>query len=130
MEVGDGSKIVAGPAWYWGVNKDKEQEVIDASIQFLTWMYTDEEAMTAIIDDFEFIPAYTNFSSDDISDPLSNDIYTYLTNGQTVPWSIIFIQMDTDKIFFGVQFQAYAADQISWAEFTDQLKSSWAQERQ
>ncbi len=130
MQVGDGSKIVAGPAWYWGVNKDKEQEVIDASIQFLTWMYTDEEAMTAIIDDFEFIPAYTNFSSDDISDPLSNDIYTYLTNGQTVPWVHNSYPDGYGQNIFGVQFQAYAVDQISWNEFTDQLKSSWAQERQ
>ncbi|OTN75814.1 hypothetical protein A5886_000890 [Enterococcus sp. 8G7_MSG3316] len=123
------SKIVAGPAWFWGVNKDKDQEVIDASIEFLTWMYTDEEAMDAIINDFEFIPAYTNFSSDAITDPLSKEIYTYLSDGRTVPWVHNSYPDGYGQNVFGVNLQAYAANQLSWSDFTDVLKTSWAEER-
>lgn len=122
-------KIVAGPAWYWGVNKDKDQEVIDASIEFLNWMYTDEEAMAYIINDFEFIPAYTNFSSEDITDPLSNEIYTYLSDGNTVPWVHNSYPDGYGQNTFGVNLQAYAADQISWDEFTSTLKTTWNNER-
>lgn len=122
-------KIVAGPAWYWGVNKDKDQEVIDASIEFLNWMYTDEEAMASIINDFEFIPAYTNFSSEDITDPLSNEIYTYLSDGNTVPWVHNSYPGGYGQNTFGVNLQAYAADQISWDEFTSTLKTTWNNER-
>lgn len=121
-------KIVAGPAWYWGVNKDKDQEVIDASIEFLNWMYTDEEAMASIINDFEFIPAYTNFSSEDITDPLSNEIYTYLSDGNTVPWVHNSYPDGYGQNTFGVNLQAYAADQISWDEFTSTLKTTWNNE--
>ena len=122
-------KIVAGPAWYWAVNKDKDQEVIDASIEFLTWMYTDEEAMDSIINDFEFIPAYTNFSSDAITDPLSNEIYTYLSEGNTVPWVHNSYPDGYGQNAFGVNLQAYAAGEISWDEFVTTLKTTWNEER-
>ncbi len=129
IEASGESNIVAGPAWYWGVNKDKDQAVIDASIEFLTWMYTDEQAMTAIVDEFQFIPAYTNFSSEAINDPLSKEIYTYLSEGKTVPWVHNSYPDGFGQNIFGVQIQAYAADRISWEEFIDTLQTSWTQER-
>ncbi|MGM0122805.1 raffinose/stachyose/melibiose transport system substrate-binding protein [Enterococcus sp. AZ194] len=122
-------KIVAGPAWYWGVNKDKDQKVIDASIDFLTWMYTDKEAMDAIINDFDFIPAYTNFSSDDITDPLSNKIYTYLADGKTVPWVHNSYPDGFGQNVIGVQVQAYTAGKIPWSEFVDTVTTTWSEER-
>lgn len=122
-------KIVAGPAWYWGINKDKEQKVIDASIEFLTWMYTDQEAMDAIINQFDFIPAYTNFSSDKITDPLSNQIYTYLAEGKTVPWVHNSYPDGFGQNVIGVQVQAYTAAQVSWKEFTKTLTTTWKEER-
>lgn len=122
-------KIVAGPSWYWGVNSQKDQAEIDASIEFLTWMYTDEEAMASIIDDFEFIPAYTNFDSENINDPLSQTIYTYLSDGLTVPWVHNSYPDGYGENVVGVQMQAYASDQISWDEFVDTLVKDWEQAR-
>lgn len=122
-------KIVAGPAWYWGVNKDKDQKVIDASIEFLTWMYTDEEAMDSIINEFDFIPAYTNFSSDKITDPLSNKIYTYLADGKTVPWAHNSYPDGFGQNVIGVQVQAYTADQINWDDFVKTVTTTWKDER-
>lgn len=122
-------KIVAGPAWYWGVNKDKDQEKIDAGIEFLDWMYTDKEAMDAIINEFDFIPAYTNFSSDDITDPLSNKIYSYLSDGKTVPWAHNSYPDGFGQNVIGVQVQAYTADKLSWDDFTKTLTTTWAEER-
>lgn len=122
-------KIVAGPAWYWGVNKDKDQAKIDAGIEFLTWMYTDEEAMDAIINDFDFIPAYTNFSSDDIIDPLSNKIYSYLADGLTVPWAHNSYPDGFGQNVIGVQVQAYMADKITWNDFVETITTTWQEER-
>ncbi|MBP1042529.1 carbohydrate ABC transporter substrate-binding protein [Vagococcus sp. BWB3-3] len=131
MFVAEGQgKIVAGPAWYWGVNKDKDEKKIEASIDFLTWMYSDKEAMDAIINDFDFIPAYTNFSSEQITDPLSNKIYTYLADGQTVPWVHNSYPDGFGQNVIGVQVQAYTAEQISWKEFTKMLTTTWKEERQ
>lgn len=129
VEEGTEGKIVAGPAWYWGINKDKEQEKIDASIEFLDWMYTNEEAMDSIINDFAFIPAYTNFSSDKIIDPLSNKIYSYLVDGNTVPWVHNSYPDGFAQNIIGVQVQAYTAGETSWDDFVDTIITTWRDER-
>ncbi|MFD2386788.1 hypothetical protein [Enterococcus rivorum] len=49
-------------------------------------MYTDKEAMKVVTDEMEYIPAYTNFSADSISDPTSKEIFNYLSEGNVVPW--------------------------------------------
>ncbi len=77
-------------------------------------MYTDEQAMTAIVDEFQFIPAYTNFSSDAINDPLSKEIYTYLSEGKTVPWVHNSYPDGFGKMYWRLQIcERYAFDRIS-----------------
>lgn len=122
-------KIVAGPAWYWGVNSNNDQKTIDASIEFVKWMYTDEEAMDLIINDFEFIPAYTNFSSDEISDPLSKEIYNYLGEGKTVPWVHNSYPDGFGPNTIAVEVQSYAAGKTTWEELVNKTIEIWAGER-
>lgn len=129
VEEGSEGTVVAGPAWYWCVNKNKDQDVIDASITFLEWMYTDEEAMDMIVNDFEFIPAYTNFSSDDITDPLSKEIYQYLSDGKTVPWVHNSYPDGYALNVVGVDLQSYAAGKMDWDGFKTDLMDKWAEER-
>ena len=122
-------KIVAGPAWYWCVNSNKDQKEIDASIEFLKWMYTDEDAMDAIVNEFDFIPAYTNFSSDSITDPVSNEIYTYLSDGKTVPWVHNSYPDGFGQNTIGVELQSYAAGKTSWDDFKIKLIDTWNNDR-
>ncbi|MGX6978894.1 ABC transporter substrate-binding protein [Vagococcus elongatus] len=122
-------KIVAGPAWYWCVNSNKSEKEIEASIEFINWMYTDEEAMTSIVDDFDFIPAYTNFSSDDIKDPLSKEIYRYLSDGKAVPWVHSSYPDGYGQNIIGVEIQSYAAENSTWEELSKKLIDTWNTER-
>lgn len=122
-------KITAGPAWYWAVNSNHDQATIDASIEFLTWMYTNEDAMASIINEFEFIPAYTNFENEDITDPVSQKIFDYLSNDLTVPWVHNSYPEGYGENTLGVQLQAYTAEQITWDEFTSKLIEVWNSER-
>lgn len=130
VENEDDGKIVAGPSWYWVVNSNNDSEQIDASIEFLNWMYTDEESMDAILNEFDFIPAYTNFSSDDIEDPLSNKIFEYLNNNSTVPWVHNSYPYGFGEQTIGVNLQAYTAEQITWDEFVNETISIWNEERE
>lgn len=123
-------KIAAGPAWYWAVNSNKDQAVIDASIEFLTWMYTNENAMDSIINEFDFIPAYTNFENEDITDPVSQTIFDYLSNELTVPWVHNSYPDGFGENTVGVQLQAYTAEQIEWDEFTENIIEVWNSERE
>lgn len=122
-------KIAAGAPWYWVVNENKDQKVIDASIEFLTWMYTDEGSMDDILNEFDFIPAYTNFSSDDIVDPVSDKVFTYVNDGEVVPWVHNSYPDGFGENVIGVNLQAYVADQISWEEYNKIIKETWENER-
>lgn len=122
-------KIVAGPAWYWAVNSKKSKAEVAASEKFIEYMYTDKNAMKQIVDDFQFIPAYTNFSSDDIKDPLSKEIYTYLSDKKTVPWVHNAYPDGFAENVVGVQVQAYAADKTDWPKFTKTITDTWAEKR-
>ncbi|WP_202914431.1 ABC transporter substrate-binding protein [Streptococcus sp. S784/96/1] len=122
-------KIVAGPAWYWCVNSSTSKDEREAAITFLTWMYTDKEAMSDVLNEFNFIPAYTNFVKDEITEPLSNTIYTYLTDGNTVPWVHNSYPDGFGEKILGVQLQAYGAEQISWDDFKETISSTWQLDR-
>ncbi|MGX7265667.1 ABC transporter substrate-binding protein [Enterococcus crotali] len=122
-------KIAAGAPWYWGVNKNKEEKVVQASKDFLEWLYTDEEAMKVVTDEMEFIPAYTNFSSDSISDPTSKEIFNYLSDGKVVPWAHNQYPDGFSQTQFYPEFQKYLNGDISWDELMTKGKEAWAEDR-
>ena len=51
-------KIPAGVPSYWAVNSESDPKVVQASKDFLNWMYTSETGKNAVLEDFKFIPAY------------------------------------------------------------------------
>lgn len=122
-------KIAAGAPWYWGVNKNKEEKVVQASKDFLEWLYTDEEAMKVVTDEMEFIPAYTNFSSDSISDPTSKEIFKYLSDGKAIPWAHNQYPDGFSQTQFYPEFQKYLNGDISWDELMTKGKAAWAEDR-
>ena len=122
-------KIAAGAPWYWGVNKNKDEKVVQASKDFLEWLYTDEEAMNVVTKEMEFIPAYTNFSSDSISDPTSKEIFDYLSDGNVVPWAHNQYPDGFSQTQFYPEFQKYLNGDISWDELMTKGKEAWAEDR-
>jgi raffinose/stachyose/melibiose transport system substrate-binding protein len=129
MFVNGQAKIAAGPSWYWGINKTKDQKVVQASKDFLTWMYTDKDAMKSLNNDFKYIPAYTNFNANDISDPLSKEIYQYLNDGKTVPWAHTQYPDGWAQTKMYVDFQKYLNGSISWQDFETTSEKEWADMR-
>ncbi|MDR0297507.1 MAG: extracellular solute-binding protein [Streptococcaceae bacterium] len=115
----------AGASWYWGVNKTQGTTKEKAAEDFLTWMYTDKVAMKQIINDFQYVPAYTNFNAADVTDPISHKILTSLNAGKTIP----FIQnAEPDgwgENTLGVQVQAYASGQTSWDKLVETVTKDW-----
>nr|WP_256521913.1 ABC transporter substrate-binding protein [Halobacillus sp. A5] len=83
---GQEGKMPVGIPNYWGVNDNNDDEVVQASKDFIDWMYTSEEGKDAVINDFNFIPAYEGFEAFEISDPVSREIYEYATNEEAIGW--------------------------------------------
>lgn len=122
-------KISAGAPWYWGVNKNKDEKVRKASEDFVEWMYTDKDAMKAITDKMGFIPAYTNFEADSITDPTSKAIFNYLKDGKSYPWVNNQYPDGWMQTQFYPEFQKYLNGDLSWDKLLEKAKADWASDR-
>ena len=76
-------KIIAGAPFYIGVNKNLDDAVVEESKNFLDWMYTSEEGKEMITGDLAFVPAQEGYEPEDISDPVSQELYRTLLAGET-----------------------------------------------
>lgn len=75
--------IPVGVPMYWSVNKDS---AVNAEAKaFLDWMVTSETGQTALVEDMNMIPAFTNFEIES-SDPLAQAVSAYNNEGKTLPW--------------------------------------------
>lgn len=117
--------LAAGASWYWGVNKTQGSAKEKAAENFLNWMYTNDKAKKSIVNDFDYIPAYTNFNASDVKDPVSHKLLTALNDGKTIP----FIQnAEPDgwgENTLGVQVQAYASGKTSWDKVVTTVTKDW-----
>ncbi|SHM98349.1 ABC transporter substrate-binding protein [Gracilibacillus kekensis] len=129
VESDDEGKIVAGPSWYWGINKEKDEEVVEESKKFLDWMYTSDTGKDLIVNDFKYIPAHEGYDPEDISDPVSREVYEYLLNGKGKIWAN---NQYPDGFFSEAllpEFQKYLGDQQSWEEFEKNVSQSFTEMR-
>ncbi|MFJ1627138.1 ABC transporter substrate-binding protein [Marinilactibacillus psychrotolerans] len=76
-------KIIAGAPFYIGVNKNLDDAVVEEAKNFLDWMYTSEEGKEMITGDLAFVPAQKGYEPEDISDPVSQELYRALLAGET-----------------------------------------------
>lgn len=76
-------KIIAGAPFYIGVNKNLDDAVVEEVKNFLDWMYTSEEGKEMITGDLAFVPAQKGYEPEDISDPVSQELYRALLAGET-----------------------------------------------
>ncbi|MFC7063760.1 ABC transporter substrate-binding protein [Halobacillus seohaensis] len=122
-------KIPVGIPNYWGVNSNSDEEVIQASKDFLDWMYTSDIGKETVVNDFNFIPAYEGYDSSKISDPLSKEIYEYSSEGNTIGW--VFLGYpgawgDT----LGANIQKYLSEDMTWEEVEEESRKAWEKARE
>ncbi len=122
------TSMPVGVPMYWGVNSTAPQEEIDASIDFLTWMYTSEVGKEYCVD-FGFIPAYEGFDADALTDPLARDIYTWSAEGKTSPWVFMGYPDDWGMGTVGANIQKYVAGEMTWEELIADSQAKWAEAR-
>lgn len=122
-------KIVAGPSWYWGINKEKSEEVVEESKKFMDWMYTSETGKELIVEDFQYIPSHEGYDPEAISDPVSKEVYEYVLEDKTKIWT----NNQYPNGFFSEalfpEFQKYLDEQQSWEEFKENVGKSFTDMR-
>ncbi|MFC7062365.1 ABC transporter substrate-binding protein [Halobacillus seohaensis] len=129
VEGYEGSLPVGVPN-YWVVNKESEDEVVEASKNFLDWMYTSESGKKFVTDEFKFVPAYEGYEDLEIADPISQEIYNYASNGDTIGWVFLGAPTAWTESEMAASMQEYLAGDITWEEVEEQASSAWADARQ
>lgn len=122
-------KIIAGAPWYIGINKNLDEAVVDGAKDFLNWMYTSEEGKKAVVEEFNFVPAQEGYDVESISDPVSQQIYQALLDGET---GAMTHKQYPDGWFQQVlfpEYQKYLNGDISWDEFETHTSDGFADMR-
>lgn len=121
--------LPVGIPMYWGVNSNMDEKVIEASKDFLDWLYTSEEGKKTVLEDFSFIPAYEGYDSSKISDPISKEVYEYATEGKTIGWVFMGYPTGWGENKLGVNIQKYLSDEMTWDELIKESQKSWTESR-
>lgn len=122
--------IPVGVPMYWGVNSKGSKKEIQASKDFLDYLYTSDEGKKIVLEDFKFVPAYKGYDTDSISDPLSKEVYTYYTEGKTTGWVFMGYPSGWGEKTLGAQIQKYVAGESSWSDVIKTAQDKWAEERE
>jgi raffinose/stachyose/melibiose transport system substrate-binding protein len=123
-------KLPVGVPMYWAVNKKSDEKVVQASKDFLDWMYTSDTGKTAVMEDFKFIPAYEGYDTSKIADPLSQEIYKYSSEGNTIGWVFLGSPIGWQEEVLAVNMQKYLSGESSWEEAIKTAQESWEKSRQ
>lgn len=122
--------LPVGVPMYWAVNSNLDEEVIQASKDFLDWLYTSEAGKTAVVEDFKFIPAYEGYDTSKISDPLSKAVYDASEAGETIGWVFMGYPTGWGQDELGANIQKYLSEEATWEEIVDSAKAAWETSRQ
>ena len=115
---------------YWAVNGEKDDAVVQASKDFLDWMYTSETGKTAVLEDFKFVPAYEGYDDEKIADPLSQTIYQYASEGNTIQgWVYQAAPTGWSENVLGAEMQKYLSGEATWEEIISEARTKWEAER-
>ncbi|MGM0878378.1 MAG: ABC transporter substrate-binding protein [Bacillota bacterium] len=117
VDSDDEGYISAGPSWFWGINKEKDEKVVEASKDFIDWMYTSDYGKQQIVEEFKYIPAHEGYEIDSMTDPVSKEVYQMLLDGKARVWA----HNQYPNGFFSTalfpEYQKYLNGDISWEEF-------------
>lgn len=120
--------IPVGVPFHWAINKYATEAEIEAAKAFLNWLYTSDEGMRIVVEEFFFIPPLRVFAEAGFkpADPLALAILDFAAAGRTMPWVFMGAPSGWAMDVLGVEIQRYLAGEATWEEVISVSKESWA----
>ncbi|HHV75085.1 MAG TPA: carbohydrate ABC transporter substrate-binding protein [Thermoanaerobacterium sp.] len=118
-----------GVPMYWAVNSDKPADVQKAAKDFLDWLYTSDEGKQIVTQQFKFVPAYTGYNSNSISDPLGMQLFVAASQGKTYGWVFMGYPNNWGMNVLGADIQLYVNGSLTWDKVISHAKQAWADAR-
>ena len=123
--------LAIGTENFLAINSQAAEEDIQASLDFLEWMYTSNVGKDYVINEFGFIPTFNTFGEDELpTDPLAQSIIASMNDDSkySVPWMFTTFPSEQFKNDFGDQLLLYAQDPADWEQVEQTVVDSWARE--
>ena len=127
----EGNGLAIGTENFLAVNSQASEADIQASLDFIEWMYSSEKGKDFVINEFGFIPTFNTFEEDELpGDPLAKSVIASMNNDATssVPWMFTVFPSEQFKNDFGDQLLLYAQGQADWEQVEETVVDSWARE--
>ncbi|MBF6625955.1 carbohydrate ABC transporter substrate-binding protein [Aerococcaceae bacterium zg-BR9] len=125
--VGGKATVTSSNGWYWTVNSNKSKSEIAEAKKFLNWMYSDEIAKKKLVEEFNYIPAYTNFDKAVVAgmDNVSKSMYEYVQSGNNTVWVDSSFPDGWGSNSLGPNIQKYWDDMIDWEQVMKVTSEDW-----
>lgn len=121
----DNDRIAVSVPYYWVVNSQASAEQQANGIKFLDWLYTSETGKKYVIDEFGFVPAISNISTESL-DPLSADVAEAAGSGKTLPWVFSNWPMNIiDTDFAPITQEFFITPSMSGADFVNRIDDAY-----
>lgn len=121
---------VAGSNWVIGINKTKSKDETQAAVEFLNFLYTSEKGKAIFSDEFQLVPPTKDVDIDDISAPVSRQLYQEVLDDTAAPMTYKQEPYGFLRASLAPNFQKYLAGQLSWEELTKRTSADFKQMRQ
>lgn len=130
VEGEENQGLCTGTENYWCVNNAADQEDIDATLDFLTWVITSDEGRKSLSQDMGFVTPFDTFTGEyESANPLVKIDAQYTAEGKTpVSWNFSTIPSEEWKNALGSALTAYAAGTGDWEAVKTAFVDGWATE--
>lgn len=129
-DTDDEAKFVAGAPWYFTINKNSDQKVIEASEAFLSFLFDSETGLDHLVNKFNFVPPTKDFDANRIQDEPSQVLYEALMEEKNNDMTYKQAPYGYLKSSLHPEFQKYLSNRISWEEFEKNTKIDFESLRQ
>ena len=130
VEGEENQGLCTGSGNYWCVNKNASEENIQATIDFLTWVITNDTGKEYLSQKMGFMTPFNTFTEDDmVMNPLVKIANEYLESGkEPVSWVFTTIPSEEWKNGVGSALLEYAQGTGEWDDVVSAFVDGWATE--
>lgn len=121
--------IPVGVPMYWAVNSQSDQNTQAIAKDFLNWLYQSEEGKEIVVNDFGFIPPFTNYGDVKPADPLGQAVSEAANAGTIAPWVFNGCPTSWAENVLGAEIQSYLGGEKTWDEAVESAKQQWTEAR-
>lgn len=132
MEGEDKQGLCIGTENFFCINKNSSEADQQASLDFLTWLYTSDAGKAHVTNDLGFIAPFDTFTdADKPADPLGQQVMEWSAKSDisNVPWNFTVFPSQQFKDNFGSDLQMYAQGTTEWTMVVENVITNWAAEK-